>query len=262
MFGEKGGAAIRRWLNSCLQLLFRQTHWHAWIGERSALHISNSQPRPVGLHHITLEWRFFSVKNCWSLGWQLADDFEHTFGCHASLPWLFSIYFSVDRRPPTWMRGITGQYATALYGFRLDRSRVNVCWRHNDMDSSADLGWSRSFWWQDIHGKVSVTHEVIEEHALSYRQPGYAEYPASYHDIKLLRVRSTYSWPRFWKRSKVVMSYEIKLDDPPKFPGKGENSWDCGEDGIYGMTVGDVYSVTEAVFRYRDEVQKLRAIRC
>lgn len=29
---------------------------------------------------------------------------------------------------------------------------------------------------------------------------------------------------------------EIKIKNPPMFSGKGENSWDCGDDAIYGMS--------------------------
>lgn len=29
---------------------------------------------------------------------------------------------------------------------------------------------------------------------------------------------------------------EIKIDQPPMRAGKGENSWDCGDDGIFGMS--------------------------
>lgn len=36
-----------------------------------------------------------------------------------------------------------------------------------------------------------------------------------------------------WKRSWI--SVEMKIDNPPMRSGKGENSWDCDDDGSFGM---------------------------
>jgi hypothetical protein len=75
---------------------------------------------------------------------------------------------------------------------------------------------------------------------------------------------STWKRPR-WKAEQRKYTC-VKLDNPPRFPGKGENSWDCGDDGIYGCSVaghdlskaiGDyVYRVT----KYREERAGRRAI--
>lgn len=47
---------------------------------------------------------------------------------------------------------------------------------------------------------------------------------------------------RTWKRARAwwqeeTRSFYVNVDQPPQFAGKGENSWDCGDDGIYGMNV-------------------------
>jgi len=33
----------------------------------------------------------------------------------------------------------------------------------------------------------------------------------------------------------VSVSSNLEVPQPPQFSGKGESSWDCGDDGIYGM---------------------------
>ena len=53
-------------------------------------------------------------------------------------------------------------------------------------------------------------------------------------------TQETRTWTRarlpFWKRRRVDYSIDIPRGIP--FMGKGENSWDCGDDGLYG-TGGD-----------------------
>lgn len=39
-------------------------------------------------------------------------------------------------------------------------------------------------------------------------------------------------WP--WEYGVRLASW-LKVENPPRFAGKGENSWDCGDDAIYGM---------------------------
>lgn len=56
-----------------------------------------------------------------------------------------------------------------------------------------------------------------------------------------------------------------KLDrgwDVPGFAGKGENSWDCGDDCVYAMTVAakpEPYTIAEVVAEYVASVERSRA---
>lgn len=53
-------------------------------------------------------------------------------------------------------------------------------------------------------------------------------------------TKETRTWRRtrvpFWR--KVRVDYSISIDGGIPFMGKGENSWDCGDDGLWG-TGGD-----------------------
>ena len=61
-----------------------------------------------------------------------------------------------------------------------------------------------------------------------------------------------------WKRrfsTKVVESYGIDMQEGIPFPGKGENSWDCGDDAYFGF--GGV-TIEGAVAHIIEEVKKRR----
>jgi len=52
-------------------------------------------------------------------------------------------------------------------------------------------------------------------------------------------------WP-WWPLTRCLDRAEIELREPIPVPGKGENSWDCGEDAIYSLTC-PARTVSEAV---------------
>lgn len=52
-------------------------------------------------------------------------------------------------------------------------------------------------------------------------------------------------WP-FWPLTRRLDRADIELHRPVPIPGKGENSWDCGEDAIYSLTCRAT-TVAEAV---------------
>lgn len=60
-------------------------------------------------------------------------------------------------------------------------------------------------------------------------------------------------WPCRFQRT----SFDVRCDVGIPFPGKGENSWDCGEDGLFG-TAFDVSTVAEACAQYREVVLDYR----
>lgn len=61
-------------------------------------------------------------------------------------------------------------------------------------------------------------------------------------------------------RLKAVKQQWTDIDiegEAPKFPGKGENSWDCGDDGIYGTSVKG-HSIPKAIAYYVQRVAEMR----
>lgn len=76
-------------------------------------------------------------------------------------------------------------------------------------------------------------------------------YPAT---IRLFR--STWKRPR-WPFTRELLRAEVEVEGGIPFPGKGENSWDCGEDATYSITThartveAAIAAMVEAVLRNR-----------
>lgn len=63
-------------------------------------------------------------------------------------------------------------------------------------------------------------------------------------------------WP-WWPSAVRIVRARIDMQDPIPFPGKGENSWDCGEDATSGLTC-KASSVPEAIAAMTETVLSSR----
>lgn len=66
--------------------------------------------------------------------------------------------------------------------------------------------------------------------------------------------RQTWKRPRWF--SQVRESFDVNIPKGIPFAGKGENSWDCGDDGLFGM--GAEGTVEQAIAKVRDTVMERR----
>ena len=80
-----------------------------------------------------------------------------------------------------------------------------------------------------IFGRVEYHCREIERKPVGFDLDG-KKYEATWKLERRSRTRSR--WP--WEYS-VRYSSNIEIEDPPRVSGKGENSWDCGDDAIYGF---------------------------
>lgn len=93
-------------------------------------------------------------------------------------------------------------------------------------------------WWWEFNvapldvllGRQKYARRDISEGAVNVWMPE-GIYPATYKVFE-----STWKRPR-WPKVKRVIRTDIDLKQPIPFSGKGENSWDCGEDGLWGITI-------------------------
>lgn len=104
--------------------------------------------------------------------------------------------------------------------------------------------WSKfrrgSFHFDDYFlGRSVCSTEQLEEKELEIPMPE-KPYMAT---VKLVR----YTWKRPQWFAKRMIRAEIDIPGGIPFEGKGENSWDCGIDGTFGMTTGEVRDIPEAV---------------
>lgn len=91
-----------------------------------------------------------------------------------------------------------------------------------------------------IFGRTKYSEIPISEHVVEIPMPE-GPYKAT---VKMAEARwRRPRWPFIWTRLRRA---EVTPLMPIPFPGKGENSWDCGEDATHSMTCG-AETVDEAI---------------
>lgn len=159
------------------------------------------------------------------------DDLLLSFGCG-----LFTVYFGICAPGLSWLpRGRVSQiywFQRALWIYPWSRR-----WEHR----SSDPWWSRG---KVIHfddlllGRTSFSTRTLARHQVLIPMAEGA-YPAT------VRIEErTWKRPRWFARH--VAGADIDIPGGIPFMGKGENSWDCGEDGLFGMSC-PAASVEEAI---------------
>lgn len=90
-----------------------------------------------------------------------------------------------------------------------------------------------------VLGREACEHHVLEARDVTVPMPERA-YAAS---AKL--EQWTWKRPRWFAKTIKRVSIEIPGGIP--FPGKGDNSWDCGDDATFSITTGTCNSIAEGV---------------
>lgn len=166
------------------------------------------------------------------------------------LPWSFRSWTHkwADRRAEAnKARGLGSTWAHELdpmdgreTGFTVhDRSVWVNLWHNDSCWSSEDKKvwpWEGNGWNWTIHvvdrllGDMKYEEgDVVDEQDTYVTMPE-GRYPAH---VEIRKVR----WGRRWWKGPWHYRASVELTSPILFEGKGENSWDCGEDGTYAMTL-------------------------
>lgn len=95
-----------------------------------------------------------------------------------------------------------------------------------------------------VFGAREYTTVRSEPVPVTIRMPE-GDYPAT-----VTVVQETWKRPRAWWSMKLVAT-DTQVPNPPQFAGKGENSWDCGDDGYYASHSRSAKTVEDAVEQYR-----------
>jgi hypothetical protein len=80
-----------------------------------------------------------------------------------------------------------------------------------------------------IFGKEMREKEVLETKPIAFEMDG-RRYDGTWTLERWHSERPFWPW-----EYRVSYASNIEVPHPPMFSGKGENSWDCGDDAIYGM---------------------------
>jgi len=80
--------------------------------------------------------------------------------------------------------------------------------------------------------------------------------PESTYQANCAVWESTYKRPRWCRRKSISVTVDFLV--PVPVPGKGENSWDCEDDAIYAVSLGNIDSIEAGLARFRENVMRDR----
>lgn len=195
-----------------------QGHWIVasrgwlWVTDEANLHI---------------EWNLRKNEHC-KIGLSVGTDHGFVLG-GVAMP-RGSLFLGLD--------GVARKFCSDYDWYSLDVSFSD--WMvHANLWSNTSEWHSDVPWWKqrqfsvdlaDVFlGKVEYAERTISEEETVVPMPE-GTYPAA---VRIFE--SVWRRPR-WFVLRMVRADVNLNDNPIPFPGKGENSWDCGEDGTRGMT--------------------------
>ena len=190
-------------------------------------HASKESPRGVrawfhfGRRTLSIEGHWFKR---FSLSASLSFNTFHEGTMLAlSIPWLFSFYIGLPIRTGIQDRQISVSFREWTLRIQpwsqsMSWSSRGPRWKHGLRLNIPDF----------IFGRTTHKSEVVSTHAVIVPMPEKA-YPATVTITRDIWRRKR--WPFAWIRR--TSSW---IDIPCGIPhsGKGENSWDCGDDGLFG----------------------------
>jgi len=237
-------------LNECKQTHKKGFPWHG----RGSLYEQSStgQRKSLGL-----EWSLFNKKI--ALGVSNSFDFldnEIKFGFR--IPG-FSLWLRAENfMPKSWLR--KWEEASRETSISLFYEEDSKEWFFSWELWSDDLGWSqqkRSWWRKQFIGLNSLFWGEEKVKMTTYKSCEFpiplpeGNYPAK------IELKERLGKRKRWPFSQKHFSADVKFLKPIPIPGKGENSWDCGDDAYYGMGF-PCKSVEEAVGHVVTSVYRTR----
>lgn len=223
---------------------------------------------------VEVGWSFWNGLRWLELSLTFGDHGESDVSVGLILPWLAHLYVSVAV-PMRWLHPwmIQDRHFAVKVGYIGDPVWLQIA--HADWAESCGMtdyyrrqdppqynrlqlwpGWEIRVKWPPlvrwIFGRENIQNRVYEERDVTFNFEG-KEYKAHWKLDELSRTRQR--WP--WRYGRSIASW-IDVKEPPRFAGKGENSWDCGDDAIYGMgssertCAGAVGEYIKAVLKNRE----------
>jgi len=158
-----------------------------------------------------------------------------------SLGFLIQFYFTADFR----------KISSLIYKYKLINRDLNFnVWFSEGVSISISLfsDWTSGkkgdwkWYWNlsdKLKGRYKVSKEIVKEIDILIPMPEKA------YQAHAVLADWTWKYPRWFP--KTVRRCEIEIPEGLPHAGKGENSWDCGDDATYSMTTGRVRNIPEAV---------------
>lgn len=165
-----------------------------------------------------------------------------------------------------WLRPFDGEYGEACreFGLRTIGHDLQLCLGHDPMGTyygtRGRFRWLHHLWKNQIItlfredwilGRARFTKETLETDIPVTVDVGQWDGDV-YHGTA---TREHFTWKRRFSTQERT-DYWIEMDHPGiPFPGKGENSWDCGDDATYGFGGA---SIESAIARILEDTKKTR----
>lgn len=261
MSSQRFWYAVHRFINRLLQTVVWSENWdlhYSTMGILRLTHLGRVGSTFSWFRRLAVSLRWFDATNRLELSLSLQDDLEDTVYFKASLPWLVRFNFSLDILPPNALRRLLGRFQERRYGLAVDMTALRLQWHLCPESSDDNRGFEFFFPWERIHGKMTVTTTTEPAIELKFTQPASHGYEETIHDATLIFSVTIQNWSMPWKSPERRSGFDVKVDYPPLFEGKGENNFDQGKQGIYGMYVPDALTTHEALKVYIDTVEDNR----
>lgn len=185
------------------------------------------------LGQLGLNWEWVLFGRTCGIALTLDDDCEDTVSGHVQLPLLLAFYWTVEH--PALLRLV--QRLVPKYQERQLSLRVHdwaVWWNvwHPACEwRSGTPRWRSGSWHvlDTLLGKVHYQSRVVEE-----ERPVQLHLPEGIYEARVSREECTWKRPRWFTDRRFY--YEVKVEGGVPVPGKGESSWDCGQDAVFSRS--------------------------
>lgn len=172
---------------------------------------------------ISWEWLLFRIRG---LHFQIDWQEESGYGFAITLPFLFTLYLHFDLGLPR-PRGAKSTWWWVIFEFQIAEEFIwlNI-WK--DALSTSRGDWHFSFDWKKfLFGDLKYSAEKLED------VDSWLEMPEGRYRVIGEIERAKWERKRFVRPVTRIIA-DVKYEPPVPIPGKGENSWDCGDDAIMG----------------------------
>lgn len=203
-------------------------HGRAWLH----LPIKDDEHRT---RSIGVSWRI--PTHFYHIGMDIGDceeELQFSFACG-----LFALWIEFENfMPRAWRDRLYKKYGWELpLELEVSYHDGSVWWNlltpRDSWDSKTPKWRNGSFNFMDfVFGRMKYSNRVYDERRVVIPMP-----EGNYEGTCKLK-EATWTRPRWsrWPLTRAVLRADIEPDKPIPIPGKGENSWDCGEDATHSMT--------------------------
>lgn len=222
-----------------------------WRHGRAWLHFPGVEGRDG---YFGVEWAVFGRDRWPKVGVEINQTFGEDYDLSTTLclPFLGALYLHLSGIFPRRWKGDAKNFSVALYQeylwiefFWTDPAKT---WgKDRNRFPAFRISWN---WQRTLMGRMDYKREPVGSPKEILIPMPEGSYPA------MMQIERQVWWRTRWPWRKERVSADIDLGRGIPIPGKGENSWDCGEDAICGMGSGP--SVAEAVSAVTKSVLEAR----